>query len=79
MGNGDDDSRFEMPLTQEQVADALGLTAIHVNRTVQQLRAEELIETGGRVVTIADLTALRRVGEFDPDHLHAEREQAMLN
>lgn len=72
------ESRFELPLTQEQIADALGLTAVHVNRTIQQLRAEGLIERSGRGVTIADMDALRRIGEFNPAYLHDGRDEATL-
>lgn len=74
LGNADEaESRFELPLTQEQIADMLGLTAVHVNRMVQQLRAESLIETKGRVMTITDMNALRRIAEFDPAYLHDQR------
>jgi len=63
---------FELPLTQEQVADTLGLTSVHVNRTIQQLRAEGLIEARGRTMSIVDFEALCRIGEFDPAYLHAD-------
>lgn len=64
------ESSFELPVTQEQLADALGLTSVHVNRTMQQLRAEGLIVTGNRAVTIPDVDRLRHAGEFDPGYLH---------
>lgn len=65
-------ARFDLPMTQELLADTLGLTAVHVNRTMQQLRAEGLIATAGRTVTIPDQAELRRVAEFDPAYLHRE-------
>jgi CRP-like cAMP-binding protein len=54
---------FEMPLTQEMLADVLGLTAVHINRMVQQARREGWLEWRARRVTIHDLAALAaRVG-----------------
>ena len=64
---------FELPLTQEQLADVLGLTSVHVNRTMQQLRAEGLIVSQGRTIRIPDIARLRGIGEFDPAYLHTER------
>lgn len=69
-------SRFDLPLTQEQLADVLGLTSVHVNRTIQQLRAEGLIVSQGRTIAIPDILRLRGVGEFDPAYLHAGSETA---
>jgi len=65
-----DSYTFDLPLTQEQVADVLGLTPVHVNRTLQNLRAQGLLETRGRTVTIRSMAALAQVGEFDPGYLH---------
>jgi CRP-like cAMP-binding protein len=62
-------SRFPLPLTQEQIADALGLTAVHVNRTMQRLRAEGLIGTENRSMIILDLMRLQKFGGFDPRYL----------
>lgn len=71
LGHADEaESCFELPLTQEQIADVLGLTAVHVNRTIQQLRAEGLIKTRVRTMTIADMAALRHAAEFDAGYLH---------
>lgn len=61
---------FELPLTQEQLADALGLTAVHVNRTMQHLRNAGLIEAANRTVSILDMVRLRNLAEFDPAYLH---------
>lgn len=60
---GDD---FEMPLTQDMLADVLGLTSVHVNRTLQQLRRDQMIRLGERTVTLLDLDALARIGEYRP-------------
>ncbi|MFG6282823.1 Crp/Fnr family transcriptional regulator [Sphingomonas sp. S6] len=68
-GEQDNCSQFEMPLTQELLADVLGLTAVHVNRMMQRLRADALIVTDGRMIHIPDVTQLRRRCDFDPQYL----------
>ena len=68
-----DDGEFELPLTQEVIADATGLTPVHVNRMLQQLRADDLIVLESGFVTIPDVPALRNVAGFDPNYLHRER------
>ncbi|WP_420138862.1 Crp/Fnr family transcriptional regulator, partial [Sphingomonas sp.] len=62
--------RYPFPITQEQIADALGLTPVHVNRTLQAMRAEGLIQIANRDVAILDWDALVSAGEFDPTYLH---------
>jgi DNA-binding transcriptional regulator LsrR (DeoR family) len=52
------------------LADALGLTSVHVNRTIRQLRTEGLIEIENRALTILDVAKLRQAGGFDPHYLH---------
>ncbi len=66
------ESSFAFPLTQEQVADALGLTSVHVNRTMQQLRNDGVIATSNRTVTLPDVARLRQIGGFDPRYLHID-------
>ena len=68
----DEQSSFAFPLTQEQLADALGLTPVHVNRTMQQLRSDGMITTTNRTMTLPDVPALRRIGGFDPRYLHID-------
>jgi CRP-like cAMP-binding protein len=67
------------PLTQTDLADATGLTAVHVNRTLQELRRRELVELQGRRLTIPDLEALQHVAMFNPNYLHLEREGRHLD
>lgn len=55
------DSRFEMPLSQEILADALGLSAVHVNRTLQALRRLGVITTDGGAVRVNDAERLARI------------------
>ncbi|MEO5773104.1 MAG: Crp/Fnr family transcriptional regulator [Sphingomicrobium sp.] len=64
---------FDLPLTQERLADCLGMTAVHANRTLQELRAQELIRLQGKVLTILDRPGLEAVAEFNPDYLYLER------
>ena len=56
--------RFEMPLTQELLADVLGLTSVHVNRTLQAMRREGLVAVGGRVVELPDPAGLARLADY---------------
>lgn len=60
---------FDMPLTQEHLADVLGLTPVHLNRTIQLLRSEKLLTLTRRTILIYDVAALRGVGEFETSYL----------
>lgn len=64
---------YEFPLTQRELAECLGLTVVHVNRTVQELRRRGLIELESRQLTILDRPALEGVADFDPAYLYAGR------
>lgn len=61
---------YELPMTQEQLGDALGLTAVHVNRTLKALEARGLIVRNRRHVGIPLWTPLRDVGDFTGRYLH---------
>jgi CRP-like cAMP-binding protein len=65
---------YDFPLTQAEVADVLGLSLVHVNRTVQELRREALITWSGRRISILDWNRLSALAEFDVGYLHLERE-----
>jgi CRP-like cAMP-binding protein len=65
-----DGQSFPFPLTQEQVSDALGLSNVHVNRSLQTLRREGLLEWKAGTITIRDWRGLATLGEFDPAYLH---------
>jgi CRP-like cAMP-binding protein len=71
-----EDHVCDLPITQTEFADALGFTPVHVNRVLQQMRAEGLIETQGSRLRIPDWNRLKQVGEFDPTYLHLVREDA---
>jgi CRP-like cAMP-binding protein len=72
-----EDHVCDLPITQSEFADALGFSTVHVNRVLQQLRAEGLIVTQGTRLTIPDWDRLTEVGEFDPTYLHLVREDAV--
>lgn len=69
----------EFPLTQNDLADACGLTAVHVNRTLQELRRAGLIVLQGRTLTIPDLQALKNAALFNVNYLHLNREGRHLD
>lgn len=60
---------IDFPLTQDDLADALGLTPVHINRKVQQLRSEKLITLQARKLKILDLKSLKRIAGFDSSYL----------
>jgi CRP-like cAMP-binding protein len=66
---------YELPLTQAELGDALGITTVHVNRTLQDLRGEGLITLQAGPVTMLDWKRLREAGEFDPTYLHIKKRQ----
>jgi len=63
------DLSFHMPLTQELIGDALGLTTIHVNRTLRSLRDDNLIAIDGKRVAILDFEALSLLSDFETCYL----------
>lgn len=65
---------FPFPVTQEHIADALGLTAVHVNRSLRALREEGLIQLSRSEARILDWHGLTQAGEFDPGYLHLSAE-----
>lgn len=63
----------QLPMTQSDLADALGLTTVHVNRILQKLRADGLIETRGTWLTVPNWERLKQAGDFDQTYLHLEQ------
>ena len=66
------DGQFNMPLTQPDLAEALGLTPIHINRVVRQLLSDKVLEIHRGEVKVLDQDALVRIADFDPSYLHAQ-------
>ena len=71
-----EDHTCEMPITQNEFGDALGLSTVHVNRTFMNLRAEGLIRLEGRALTVLDWEGLKEAGDFEPTYLHLENREA---
>jgi CRP-like cAMP-binding protein len=73
------DTHYELPMTQEQLGDATGLTSVHVNRTIKALEAEGLIERANpRFVNIGDWRKLAEAGDFDSNYLHLREDEPAL-
>jgi CRP-like cAMP-binding protein len=68
--------RYELPMTQEQLADAVGLTSVHVNRVLKQLREDGLISRERRSIVIEDWKRMRAVGDFNERYLHHDARDA---
>jgi CRP-like cAMP-binding protein len=71
-----EDHACELPFTQTEIGDALGLSTVHVNRTLQELRGAGLITLRGGALTVQDWEGLKEAGEFDQTYLHQERRAA---
>jgi CRP-like cAMP-binding protein len=66
------DHSYELPITQGEFADALGLTTVHVNRVFQKLRADGIIVMKGTQLNIPDWEKLKEAGDCDSAYLHLE-------
>jgi CRP-like cAMP-binding protein len=73
-----EDDTIPFPLTQEELADATGLTPVHVNRTLMQLREEGLIELGGKVLKVLDPPRLKKIARFNPAYLHLRKAEELV-
>lgn len=65
---------FEFPITQHHLAEANGLSPVHVNRTLQEMRRDGLIELADRKLKILDFDRLKQVAMFNSNYLHFNRE-----
>ena len=72
------DTGYDLPMTQEQIADAVGLTPVHVNRMLQQLARDGLLTRSKRAVTIGDWKKLVEAGDFDTTYLHVREGDRVL-
>lgn len=64
------DQTIDFPLTQEFVGDALGLTSVHVNRTLSLLRDTQTFEWSNRKLRMSDFGKLAEIAQFNPSYLH---------
>lgn len=69
-----EDHSYDFPLTQSEIGECLGLTTVHVNRTLQELRRLNLIQVRDRRVTIFDVEELKRIADFDYQYLYLEKQ-----
>ena len=71
-----DPAGYTLPMTQEQIGDATGLTAVHVNRMLKALEADGFVSRKGRNLSFLRWQALRDVGDFGERYLHLEKQSA---
>lgn len=64
---------YRLPLTQFDLAECLGLTAIHVNRTLRELRMSRLVTFRNKTVVIENFAALAKLAEYDADYLYVDK------
>ena len=72
IGLAKDDS-YPFPSTQTELAEATGMTPVHINRTLKKLRSEELIEFRNKQLFVLDAPRLKRAARFESNYLHLER------
>jgi CRP-like cAMP-binding protein len=72
-----EDHAFTLPVTQAELGDAFGLSTVHVNRVLQDLRGDGLITLRGVSLKVLDWERLKKAGEFDPTYLHLVKKQAL--
>ncbi|HST94183.1 MAG TPA: Crp/Fnr family transcriptional regulator [Microvirga sp.] len=72
-----EDHIFDLPVTQAELGDALGISNVHVNRVLQDLRGAGLISLRGKTLKVLDWEGLKTVGEFDPTYLHLVKKEAL--
>lgn len=70
-----DRSSYKFPMSQEQLADATGLTTVHINRSLRELEERGLITRTARYLVVGDWASLKRAGEFDETYLHLNGHQ----
>lgn len=70
--NRADGQRFRLPMTQSQLSDAMGLSVVHINRTLQELRQRNLIRWEANLVEIRDWAGLKSLAQFDATYLNLE-------
>jgi CRP-like cAMP-binding protein len=69
------DNSVPFPLTQDEIAEATGMTPVHANRVLGQMREDGLIDLNRKVLTVLDFDRLKEVAQFDATYLHLVRTQ----
>jgi CRP-like cAMP-binding protein len=72
----EDGGTIPMPLRQHDLADAIGVTSVHINRMIQDLRGENLVHLRSRRLEIRDWPGLRAAADFKPEYLHLPSDSA---
>ncbi len=72
-----EDHAFTLPVTQAELGDAFGLSTVHVNRVLQDLRRDGLITLHSGSLKVLDWDGLQKAGEFDPTYLHLVKKEAL--
>jgi CRP-like cAMP-binding protein len=72
-----EDHAFTLPVTQAELGDAFGLSTVHVNRVLQDLRRDDLITLRGVSLKVLDWEGLKKAGGFDPTYLHLVKQEAI--
>jgi CRP-like cAMP-binding protein len=67
------ENSYEFPVTQAELADTLGISTVHVNRMLQQLRKDGLLTLQGNRLTMTNVDGLKEFAEFNPNYLHFTR------
>jgi hypothetical protein len=65
-----DANTFDLPLTQDELGDTIGISTVHVNRTLQKLRSRRLITFDRKRMVVLDPAALKACCGFNPNYLH---------
>jgi CRP-like cAMP-binding protein len=65
---------FQLPFTQQDIANATGISVVHVNRTLQVLRRRGLITWEAQTLKLLDFEELKRIADFNPEYLHLHPE-----
>ncbi len=73
ISGGSDDYHYRLPMSQEQLGDAVGLTSVHVNRVLKTLSEEGLIEREIRNINVVDWDRLCKVADFNDRYLHVDQ------
>ncbi len=71
-----DGKRFELPMTQSDIGEVCGITNVHVNRVLRELRERGLCSMRASAVEIFDLQALCAFGQFDPQYIYLDQQTA---
>lgn len=76
-----DGGEFSLPLTQSELADTMGMSPVHMNRSLQSLRSDDLVVFKSRQLVIPDIDRLREMAQFNPNYLHLDggKHDAALN